>query len=175
MATRRLEDAPVVRRARREDLPGALDVYVEVAAEGMWIGAELPIDGDRRIERWARLLDSDREAMFVAEAGGRIVGTATMDWVGASELGMAILSGFRRRGIGGALVTTCIEWARATKIHKIELRVWPHNAAAIALYEKHGFEHEGYLKRHYRRRNGELWDCIIMGLQLPDVPGAVND
>ena len=28
------------------------------------------------------------------------------------------------------------------------------------------FQREGYLTRHYRRRSGELWDAIIMGLRL---------
>jgi RimJ/RimL family protein N-acetyltransferase len=44
--------------------------------------------------------------------------------------------------------------------------VWPHNDAAIGLYEKVGFEHEGLLRRHYRRSNGEHWDVIVMGLLL---------
>jgi RimJ/RimL family protein N-acetyltransferase len=56
--------------------------------------------------------------------------------------------------------------ARKAGAHKIALQVWPHNAAAIALYERFGFRREGYLTRHYRRRSGELWDAIIMGLPL---------
>ena len=44
--------------------------------------------------------------------------------------------------------------------------MWPHNHAAIGLYEKFGFAREGLLRRHYRRRNGELWDAIVMGRRL---------
>src|SRR5438132_10638636 len=29
-----------------------------------------------------------------------------------------------------------------------------------------GFEEEGLLRRQYRRRNGELWDALVMGLLL---------
>jgi len=29
-----------------------------------------------------------------------------------------------------------------------------------------GFQREGLLRRHYRRRNGELWDTVVMGLPL---------
>jgi RimJ/RimL family protein N-acetyltransferase len=51
--------------------------------------------------------------------------------------------------------------------------VWPHNAAAIALYRKVGFQVEGRRRRQYRRRNGELWDAILMGLVLDEVsPGS---
>jgi RimJ/RimL family protein N-acetyltransferase len=46
--------------------------------------------------------------------------------------------------------------------------VWPHNDRAIALYARRGFVEEGRLVRHYRRRSGELWDAIIMGLPLSD-------
>ena len=46
------------------------------------------------------------------------------------------------------------------------LEVWPDNERAIALYTRMGFIEEGRLRRHYRRRNGELWDALIMGLEL---------
>jgi RimJ/RimL family protein N-acetyltransferase len=44
--------------------------------------------------------------------------------------------------------------------------VWPHNGAALRLYERTGFVVEGRLRRHWRRRNGELWDALLMGLVL---------
>jgi RimJ/RimL family protein N-acetyltransferase len=44
--------------------------------------------------------------------------------------------------------------------------VWPHNEATRALYGKFGFVEEGCLRHHYRRRNGQLWDAIVMGLVL---------
>ena len=59
-----------------------------------------------------------------------------------------------------------IEWARQRRLHKLSLSVWPHNAAAIALYHKHGFVEEGRRVKHYRRANGELWDTVEMGLLL---------
>ncbi len=46
------------------------------------------------------------------------------------------------------------------------LQVWPHNFTAQALYAKLGFVTEGRLRRHYRRRSGELWDALTMGLML---------
>lgn len=156
-----------VREADADDLEGALDVLVAVAEERIYIGSEPPVDRDRRLSQWTAMLEHPKETMFVAVAGDRIVGNAGLDWVGASEIGMAILPGWRGKGLGSALLEACIEWAEAQDIVKMELKVWPHNEPAIALYEKFGFEREGYLKRHYRRRNGEIWDCIIMGLQLP--------
>ncbi len=155
-----------VRPARPEDLERALDMFIEVASEGRWIGTELPIDREERLARWRASLEEPRNAFFVAVEGDRIVGNASMRWAGVSDLGMEVAKDRRGRGVGSALLEACIKWARANDVHKIELRVWPHNVAAIGLYEKFGFEREGHLKRHYRRRNGELWDCLIYGLQL---------
>ncbi|MDQ3574430.1 MAG: hypothetical protein M3404_05830, partial [Actinomycetota bacterium] len=57
--------------------------------------------------------------------------------------------------------------------HKVALQVWPHNHGALALYRKFGFVQEGLLRRHYPRRNGELWDAVVMGLVLnEDAPGS---
>jgi RimJ/RimL family protein N-acetyltransferase len=68
--------------------------------------------------------------------------------------------------VGSALVAAAIEWARAQGMHKLSLGVFPHNAAAIALYRKFGFVDEGRRVKHIRRSNGELWDLVDMGLHL---------
>jgi len=58
-------------------------------------------------------------------------------------------------------------------VHKLALEVWPHNGAARALYRRLGFVDEGRLRRQYRRRSGELWDAIVMGLVVDETsPGS---
>ena len=79
---------------------------------------------------------------------------------------MGILDGFREQGIGSALLARAIEWSRAQGLAKLSLEVWPHNARAIALYEKFGFKQEGYHPKQWRRNSGESWDTISMGLLL---------
>jgi RimJ/RimL family protein N-acetyltransferase len=77
-----------------------------------------------------------------------------------------VAADWRGRGVGSALVAAAIEWARAQGMHKLSLSVFPHNAAAIALYSKFGFVEEGRRIKHLRRANGQLWDLIDMGLLL---------
>jgi RimJ/RimL family protein N-acetyltransferase len=162
----------IVRRAMAEDLAGVFDVFEATAAEGKWIGAELPIDRDDRLQRWSEaFIDSDAGAMFVAEHEGRIVGSASVTWAGRCgsgvlDLGMTVAPERRRQGIGARLLEACIEFGKTAGAHKITLQVWPHNDAARALYRRYGFEEEGYLRRHWRRKNGELWDAVVMGLFL---------
>jgi hypothetical protein len=79
---------------------------------------------------------------------------------------MMVARQHRGQGIGGRLLDDSLRWARESGLHKVDLGVWPHNTAAIALYRSRGFTIEGRRRRHYRRANGELWDVVTMGLVL---------
>lgn len=156
------------------DLDAIMDLRVDVAAEGRWIGAELPLDVEGDRER----LHPERPgtSTFVAvDADGAVVANLGIELAryGVASLGMCVADGWRGRGVGRALMDAAIAWARAAGAHKVELQVWPHNDAARRLYERMGFVQEGYLRRHYPRKNGELWDAIVMGLVLDeDTPGS---
>ena len=160
--------AITVREATLADVDRVLPLLVAVAGEGRWIGAEAPVDVDRRRRRMVEEVESPDVIVLVAEVGGAPVGELGLRLAGygVADLGMAVAAGWRGRGVGTALLAEAIDRARKAGAHKIALQVWPHNAAAIALYERFGFEREGHLRRHYRRRSGELWDAIIMGLRL---------
>jgi RimJ/RimL family protein N-acetyltransferase len=157
-----------VRPATLADVDAAVAMLAEVAGEGRWIATEAPVDVEQRRRRMAEDVEREDAVILVAEAGGEVVGELGLHLArfGVAELGMAVASGWRGRGIGSALLAEAVDQARAAGAHKVSLQVWPHNAAAIALYERFGFQREGYLTRHYRRRSGELWDAVIMGLRL---------
>ncbi len=157
-----------VRPATLDDVDALVAILVEVAGEGRWIGTEAPFDVERRRQRMVEDIEGDDAIVLVAEAGGEPVGHLGLHLAryGVADLGMVVAPAWRGRRVGTALMAEAVERARAAGAHKIALQVWPHNAAAIALYERFGFQREGYLTRHYRRRSGELWDAIIMGLRL---------
>jgi RimJ/RimL family protein N-acetyltransferase len=161
-----------VRLATAADIPDAVAAYEKVAAEGRWIGGELPFDRDERVAKWTATVSSGEAVMFIAHSQyGETIGCASQNWLGRCGsgllgLGMWVIEPWRGRGVGSALLSACIEWARANGAHKITLEVWPHNEPARALYRKFGFREEGYLHKHWRRRSGELWDSVVMGLLL---------
>jgi RimJ/RimL family protein N-acetyltransferase len=157
-----------IREATLADADALVDLLVTVAGEGRWIATEAPVDVERRRRRMVEDVERPDAIILVAEAGGATVGELGLHLAryGVAELGMAVAAGWRGRGVGGALLAEGIERARAAGAHKVALQVWPHNQAAIALYERFGFQREGYLRRHYRRRSGELWDAVVMGLRL---------
>ncbi len=111
-------------------------------------------------------------AVFVAEADGKVVARLSVarDPHPASrhvaDLGLMVAAAARRRGIGWALLEQAAEWARAADVRKLELHVFPHNEAAIRLYESCGYEREGYRRSHYRRAGGEVVDAILMARLL---------
>ena len=165
-----------VRPTEPGDLDTLLDMYEAVAAEGRFIAGEAPIDRVARRALWLEFLEEDTPGRsFVAEADGDLVGQAGISGEGRLDLGMWVAAPWRGRGVGSKLVEACIEWARSSGAYKISLEVWPHNEAALALYEKHGFAREGYLRKHWRRRNGELWDSVLMGLVLEESGGSASD
>jgi len=167
-----------VRAATPEDWTVRQQLYESVAAEGRWILGELPVDWDERKGPWLEAVADERFAVLLAEVDGEAVGWLTAEhlWSGRVEIGMGVLAGHRGVGIGKALMEAALDWARQRGAHKVELQLWPNNERALALYERFGFEIEGRFRRHWRRRNGELWDCIQMGLVLDeDSPGAPGD
>jgi RimJ/RimL family protein N-acetyltransferase len=167
----------MIRQATAADFDAWVDLYIAVADEGRWIGAESPVDREPRRRLFERYQSSKAGVILIAEIAGQLRGNLGLEIShGIAELGMIVEQGWRGQGIGTRLLEAGIVWAREHGAHKVTLTVWPHNRSAIALYRKFEFVEEGLLRRHYRRRSGELWDAIAMGLVLDrESPGAPDD
>jgi RimJ/RimL family protein N-acetyltransferase len=158
-----------VRPARSEDAKALVSLFEAIAAEREHILSEPPIDRERRTKHYRETIQSDDADVFVADAGGDIVGELTVfrrASTGPATIGMGVLAPWRGKGVGTALMRACVEWAREAEVHKLSLEVFPWNEAAIGLYRKFGFVEEGRLRKQYRRQSGELWDVLVMGLVL---------
>jgi putative acetyltransferase len=105
---------------------------------------------------------------FVAELEAAIVGELSLHFRddGAS-FGMVVAAAHRGQGIGGKLLSAAIAKARERSAPRIELEVYGHNAAAIALYRRYGFAESGPT-RNEERNNGERWTVIPMSKELTD-------
>ena len=165
-------DRVTIRAATEADLDPIMEITWAVASEGRWIGTEVPFDIPQRRRRLAETMAGDSATALVADAGAlggpAVVGLITVHVApyGVADVGMLIADGWRGRGIGGQLMQAAIDWAARTGAHKMALEVWPHNEAGLRLYRRFGFVEEGRKVRHYRRRNGEIWDAVLMGRPL---------
>jgi RimJ/RimL family protein N-acetyltransferase len=136
----------IVRAATIDDLPA---LHAHLAALADETERHVPVEPDEV----APLLDDlrpviERGAALVACAP-EVVGLLTMRRTArkrlahAAYLGISIDKAHRGRGVGHALMTAAVAWAREHGVSRIELHVMARNANAIALYEKLGFVVEG--------------------------------
>ena len=163
-----------VREAAPGDAAALVELGRDVAREpGRWLITTSAWRGVGDERRYLKALRRHPDAVvFVAEdEDGSIVGRLSLarDEHPASmhvaDLGIMVAEGHRRRGIGWALLEQAVAWARRVGVRKLELHVFPWNEPAIALYERFGFEREGYRKGHYVR-DGEYVDAVLMALEI---------
>lgn len=107
---------------------------------------------------------------FVALDGERVVGWCDIiphtrpGLTHSGSLGMGVISSHRSQGVGSKLLAATLERAFEIGLQRIELEVYRDNRAAIGLYRKFGFEHEG-IKRRARYLDG-IWDDIVLMARL---------
>ncbi len=154
----------VIRAAQSQDLEQLLALFDEVAAERKWIATEPGFDKELYRKTWQGIVDGGDGALFVSCDADEIVGSLSIyaTQSGEHNLGMLVSQKRRGQGIGTALVREALNWARQHKLPALGLGVFPHNEAAIRLYEKMGFVYMGPREHQMTRQTGETWDVIVM-------------
>ena len=164
-----------IRLASPRDARSFLNAYRGVAAEKRFIQTEVVPHTHRTYrKRFRRPWERDAAHLLALE-DGRVVGSLSIrrddhpatDHV--ATFGMFVVSSHRGRGIGTALLNEAMRWGRSYGIERVELTVYPHNDAAIALYRRFGFVEEGRLVRHAKKSYG-YEDEILMALWLGPAP-----
>ena len=151
-----------LRPATPADAPALVAVMKSVAGEGLWVRTEWPFDEDERLRRYSASLESGRARCIVAERAGRPIGQMTLFEDGdVADLGMFVERESRGRGVGRALLGAAVELALQRGVQTLQLEVYAHNAAALALYRNAGFAPYGETYAE-NRRSGETFDVIRM-------------
>jgi RimJ/RimL family protein N-acetyltransferase len=167
-----------VRPATAADTRSFLDLYALVVSEGRYIRTDRVHRSTRFYRK--RLANSwtDDEASIVAVIrSDGVIGSLGISREEhpvtrhVASIGMMVHPAWRGRGVGSALMTKALEWARQTGVEKVALSVYPDNGAARALYRKFGFVEEGRLSGHSKKAVGYR-DEIVMGLWLIPKPEA---
>jgi RimJ/RimL family protein N-acetyltransferase len=150
-------DPEVTRLSRHRQQPVSEDEFDEVIARRVGRAEVLAFAIYERVER-------DLE---------RLVGSctlATLDQENGSASFHIVIGepDARGRGIGVAATQLAADFAfRELGLHRLSLRVFSFNTAAIRCYERVGFREEGRA-REAIMRDGRRWDEIQMGLLASD-------
>jgi len=122
-------------------------------------------------QTWGERLSEPPEGLFslVACVEDEVVGSLGLEtsptrWRmrHVATIGMAVRDDWQGRGVVTALMEAALDLAdNWLGMSRVELTVYTDNAAAIALYEKFGFEIEG-THRRYAFRDGAYVDAYSM-------------
>ncbi len=169
-----------IRDLRADDPSDARAVALllaRVADEGLYLATEAPVDVDALAARIAH--DAALRRPIVAVERARVIGELTIFGIESDErgprrgrLGICVIADWRGRGVGRALLEAGIVRAAEFGLGALELEVFPHNAVAIALYERCGFERSSVRRRAFPRKSGEIWDAIVMRRRVDPIRPA---
>ena len=151
--SRRLPDDVQVSRAALSDLYGIFAVE-KASFPNPW-----------SLEILRKEFEHPFTRMFVCRVRGEVVGYVC-GWQVVDELHIlkiAVMPGWRRKGIGSMLMDRLLSEARERGVWMAYLEVRVSNDAAIRFYEKCGFEVFGKRKRYY---SDTREDALLMKREL---------
>lgn len=138
-----------------------LDAMADLLGELFALEADFTPDRAKQLAALAWLLDHpDRGRLFVLRDDGRVVGMANaLISISTAEGGpvlvledVVLAATHRGRGHGRRLVEHVLAWAAAEGISRVTLLADKDNAAALAFYQRLGFEKSAMVVRRFRTR-----------------------
>ncbi len=106
--------------------------------------------------------------VLIAEEGGKAAGmmVCRLQFEEAEIITLGVRPAFRHCGIARGLLVEAMKRAHAFGCTHMFLDVEEGNAAAVALYESHGFNHLRRRKQYYRQKDGSFTDALVMRRKL---------
>jgi L-amino acid N-acyltransferase YncA len=161
--------SPSVRTATRQDAATIAEIYnAGIRARTATFETRERTAGE--IESW---FDS-RYPILVAELEGRVVGWIAASsyrgrdcYAGIAEFSVYVHPAMQRRRVADSLMGEFLATLERSGFWKVLSRIFPENAASLALCRRHGFRVVGTYERHGKLEGG--WrDCVIVERLLGD-------
>ena len=160
-----------IRDATEADLPSIVAIY-NAAIPGRTATADTePVSVAQRLT-WFREHDPARRPLWVAVDGARTFGWLSFQsfygrpaYHATAEVSVYVSPAHQRRGIARTLLGHALEEAPRLGLRTLLGFVFGHNAASLALFERHGFERWALLPR-VAELDGVERDLIIVGLRV---------
>ena len=131
-------------RVSEKLLPDYFAMVNDIEHVARFIGPRRDPIPEEKERRWVRQKLAEEAVLFSMlekETGAFIGNIELMDVAdGSGELGIAITAALQDKGYGTEAIPAMVRYGRGTLgLRRIFLKVYPHNARAIHVYEKCGF------------------------------------
>lgn len=162
-----------MRDATEADLPGIVGIYNSAVPTRNSTADTEPILVEDRVE-WFRDHDPGRRPVWVAEEEGAVIGWLSLSdfydarpaYHATAEVGVYVADGYRRKGVGRALVEEAIRRAPELGIDTLTAGAFAHNEASVRMFEGFGFERWASFPE-VAELDGVKRDLVVLGLKLP--------
>lgn len=166
----------ILRSAEEKDAESLLDFLKITAAETPFLLREpdeiaLSIEQEQDFIKAKK--DSENEILLIAEIQGKHIGNCSLMSVGGfrryrhrCEIAIALYQEYCGLGIGKAMLEMLLDIAKQVGYEQAELEVIANNKAAIALYEKLGFQKYGTFPDNMKYADGSYADAYWMMKKL---------
>ncbi len=165
----------IIRTARTSDAENLLNTARLYIADSEYIpklAEEIKLTIEQE-EEWINSYSENEDSLLlVAEYQGQIIGNIDLTsnrrkiMAHTAVIGMGILKEWRNTGLGTAMLTSIIEWAKQNKtLELIWLEVYTENTLGVSLYKKMGFKENGVVKGFFKQ-DGRYYDKLTMTLNV---------
>jgi len=142
-----------IRKAKTEDLARLEELYRELEEDAVLYQPEHFVfsPAGTRSEQIKGFLDSDSQAMFVAEVDGEVIGFAHVVLIKAKKVpclkletslylqDLVVTEKYRSKGIGTILLNEAKKYGRENGADFFRTQVFPQNTDGMRFYERNGF------------------------------------
>lgn len=166
---------PAIRPAAAADAPRIAEIYnLGIAERGATFETtpRTAADMARRLAPLAE--DAERYPLLVVELEGAVAGWAAIApyrpracYAGIGEFSIYLDRASRGRGLGRLLLAALIREASRRGYWKLVSRIFPSNAASLALCRSCGFREVGRYEKH-ARLDGRWLDVVIVERLIPE-------
>ena len=142
-----------IRKAKTEDLARLEELYRELEEDAVLYQPEHFVfsPAGTRSKQMKDFLDSDIQAMFVAEDDGEVIGFAHVVLIKAKKVpclkpetslylqDLVVTAEYRSRGIGTILLNEAKKYGKDNGADFFRTQVFPQNTDGMRFYERNGF------------------------------------
>lgn len=161
-----------IRDASEADLPRIVEIYNSAVPLRNVTADTEPITVESRVG-WFRAHEPGRRPLWVAEGSGEVAGWLSLGdfydgrpaYHATAEVGVYVAEGYRRGGIGRALLGEAIRRAPELGLKTLTAGAFGHNEPSLRLFEGFGFERWACFPR-VAEVDGVERDLVVLGLRL---------